>query len=293
MSMMKLFFRRDPHLKVLTRGRGREKPLLPPRRMLKGVDVEVSSFQERAVVSLTPREGEGAGRREGEILFLHGGAYLLPATPFHWELMADLAKRTGLKALFVDYPLAPEHHSGEALNFVLDFYHHRYGARMPQERKGPLFLVGDSAGGGLALALLMALRVTGRAPLPQKCFLVSPYLDAGCTDPRQREYEAVDPLLTVEGLRRAGRIYAGSLSLEDWRISPLFGDLSGLCPLSLYTSTADILHPDALRLKERLEAAGLPYSYHCQEDLLHEWLLFSFLPEGLAARERLAGEMKD
>jgi acetyl esterase/lipase len=154
------------------------------------------------------------------------------------------------------------------------------------ERAGPgnVAVMGDSAGGGLSLAVAQELHDRGGAQ-PVRIILIAPWLDASVSDPRQRELDVRDRMLGVEGLAACGRLYAGELDLRDPRVSPLFGDLRGLAPMTVFCGTEDILHPDALALVDRLREAGVDVEYHEGRGMQHDYPLLPLIPEGRAARE--------
>jgi acetyl esterase/lipase len=117
-------------------------------------------------------------------------------------------------------------------------------------------VVGDSAGAGMALAAALAMRDRG-LPQPSRMVLISPFLDATMTDGRQEAVASKDSMLRRPGLREAGRLYAGSLELDDPVVSPIYGDLRGLPPLTVFTGTHDILDCDSQRLTELAREAGV------------------------------------
>lgn len=253
----------------------------PSRFNLRGIKMEVTSFNGRNMFVF--RKKGASGKRH--VIFLHGGGYVCQSSRMHWSFVADFVRKSGLVLYYPDYPLAPEHHSGAALEFVYDYYCHHLKTCNPDS----VIVMGDSAGAGLSLSLLMKIR-NEEIKMPEKGILISPFLDSELSDNRQREIDPQDPILTVDGLKACGKAYAGSLGLEDWRVNPIKGDLSGLCPLSIYTSDLDILHIDALRLKENLEEMKQSYTFYFEEGMPHDWVLFPGLPEARKARALIVGE---
>jgi acetyl esterase/lipase len=143
--------------------------------------------------------------------------------------------------------------------------------------------MGDSAGGGMSLALAQMLKAEG-APMPGSLVLYSPWVDATATAEGQRAIEARDRMLAVSGLEACGEMYRGELAVDDPRVSPLFGDLQGLPPMAIFSGTSDILLVDGRRLAQRLENDGMPdHIYREYEDMFHVWMLLP-VPEAMQAR---------
>lgn len=196
------------------------------------------------VARLVPRRGDTGAH----LVYLHGGAYVHPLSTFHWWILARLL-RSGVSVSVPHYGLAPEHHADEALDLVEQVHRREHG------RHERVFLAGDSAGGGLALAAAQRLRDRG-APTPGALLLFAPWLDVTLADPAAAALEPRDTLLGVAGLREAGRLWAGDLDPRDPRVSPLFGDLGGLPPVYTYQGDRDVLLPDAKTLTRRVQEAG-------------------------------------
>jgi acetyl esterase/lipase len=142
--------------------------------------------------------------------------------------------------------------------------------------------MGDSAGGGFALALAQELS-TGPLRLPQRLILLSPWLDLGMTNPDIALMEATDPLLSVEALRMSGKRWSGETQSTDWHLSPLFGPIDNLPPVILFTGTADVLNPDAKKFRDRFAGRENAIDYREYPGMMHVWMLFGF-PESLKAR---------
>jgi len=147
-------------------------------------------------------------------------------------------------------------------------------------------LLGDSAGGTIALASAMRLRDRG-VPSPAEVVLISPALDLRFTDPLIPRIQPTDPWLAVPGGRAAAESWSGDLPLTDPLVSPLFGDLDGIGRITLFSGTHDILNADALALVRKARSTGHPLDYHQQPNLLHVYPLLP-IPEGAAARREIA-----
>jgi acetyl esterase/lipase len=184
---------------------------------------------------------------ERVILYFHGGVYVIGSAATSVPLVGDLVRRTGIKAITLEYRLAPEHPYPAAVEDARAAYE---GLLAQGIDPGQIALAGESAGGGLAVATLLALRQAG-TPLPSCAFLMSPYADLTLSGETLAERQAVDPVLTPEGLRVRAPEYLAGADASDPNISPIFGDLSGLPPLLIQVGSHEILLSDALRLAGR------------------------------------------
>jgi acetyl esterase/lipase len=187
------------------------------------------------------------GKTETTIFYLHGGAYFLRPIKFHFMMLDDLAKATGFNIILPLYPLAPNHTFLEAYDKIQSVYEKSL-SHLDIEN---VILMGDSAGGGLALGLLQSL-AKQHHPTPKKLLLISPFLDITMTNPEIPVIEPVDRMLGSRGLREIGSIWANGTDPKDDRLSPIYGDLSCIDSIMITTGTHDILNPDAVRLKKRL-----------------------------------------
>ena len=230
------------------------------------------------VWKLSPRGRQASAMR---ILYLHGGAYYHPAVPAHWHLMCSLVQRLNAEVFAPDYPLTPEHSYRETFA-VLEPLYRRLCSDAPSDR---FILMGDSAGGGLALALCQYALEEG-LPQPERAVLLSPWLDVTMTHPDIPALDTIDPFLEPVSGREIGLLYAGGDDPTQYRISPLYGPVKGLAPISLFSGTRDILNADARALATRLEEAGAPYQLHEYPGMIHTWMLFP-IPEGRNALDEV------
>jgi epsilon-lactone hydrolase len=214
------------------------------------------------------------------ILYLHGGWYCVGAPATHRSITTALAVASGVAVAVPDYRLAPEHPFPAALEDALAAYR-GVGANRS------LVVAGDSAGGGLALALTLALASQG-LPRPRGLLLISPWVDLAGEGASHRARGRRDPMLGPAGLARWARAYAGE-RIRDARCSPLHAQLSGLPPVQIHVGTEEVLHDDATRLAQRLGAAGVKVTTHVAEGLWHDFPLHArVLPEADAAVAEMA-----
>jgi acetyl esterase/lipase len=235
---------------------------------------------------------------DGVILYFHGGVYVIGTAAATVPLVGELARRTGTRAITLDYRLAPEHPYPAAVADAQDAYQ---GLLEQGVDAGQIALAGESAGGGLAVATLLALRDAG-IPLPSCAFLMSPYADLTLSGDSIADREAVDRTLTPEGLRLRILDYVAGADASDPLISPVFADLTGLPPLLIQVGSNEILLSDALRLAERAATDDVTVTLDVTDGVGHVFQAFAamldeadaalvrasaFLRTNLAATERL------
>ena len=233
------------------------------------------------MVTITPKGGAKPGAPH--LMYLHGGGYVMDIAAVHWDAVAWLCEELGASATVPIYPLAPEVTAEQTLAAMHALYGEvaeRYGAEN-------VTVMGDSAGGGMSLALAQVLAAKGENQ-PASLVLFSPWVDATASGEGQREIEPRDRMLAVAGLEACGKLYAGDLPLDDHRVSPLFGTLEGLPPMAIFSGTSDILLVDGRRLAKRLEdEGGNDYIYREYERMFHVWMLLP-VPEGRQALRETA-----
>ena len=201
------------------------------------------------------------------LLHLHGGAYVLGSAPAYRHFVGQIAARAGVAAFVAEYRLAPEHPFPAAIDDAKAVY--RGLVELGAQR---IVIVGDSAGGGLALVLLSvahAEAVAGRGLAPLGAIVMSPWTDLALTAPSLQGRADDDPLLTREMLRVAAASYLATQDSRNPLASPLYGSLAGLPPIQLHVGTSEILLDDALRYAERAHAEGVPVTGHVWEGMTH------------------------
>lgn len=228
------------------------------------------------LVTLEPLErGDVSGIH---LLYFHGGGYVMDIAALHWEAIVELCRQAGMSASVPIYPLAPE----VTVQTTLPAMRALYDELAQQHGAENIAIAGDSAGGGMALALAQDLAKDGIA-MPGSLTLFSPWVDASASGEGMSDIDPYDKMLSPQGLEACGHRYAGGLELQDTRLSPLFGDLGNLPPTSVFVGTRDILLVDARRLRERMDAAGSPPELYREADRMqHVWMILP-IPEGKAA----------
>ncbi len=213
--------------------------------------------------------------KPGAILYLHGGAYCLGSINTHRELVGRLAETANKKTLVIEYRLAPEHPYPAALEDALTAYQWLLMQSIEPSR---IIVAGDSAGGGLALALLAAVRDAGD-PLPAGAVLLSPWTDLTLGGGSVFSNANIDPMLDRDHLLEKAGWYAGENSLTDPLISPLFADFTGFPPLLFQAGSDELLLDDSVRAAEAAQKAGVDVTLEIYEDMFHVFQMVPFLEE--------------
>lgn len=216
------------------------------------------------------------------ILYLHGGGYVVGSLDTHRELAARLGRDAGARVLTIDYRLAPEHPHPAAVEDAVVSYRWLLAQDVAPEH---IAIAGDSAGGGLTIATLLALRDRG-LPLPRCGVCFSPWVDLEATGASMDEITN-DPMLNRASiLHFAGFYLAGGLDPRTPLAAPLHANLAGLPPLLIQASRHEVLRDDAVRIAEKARAAGVDCTLELTDEVPHVWQIFAaILPE---AREALA-----
>ena len=267
--------------KLVRQSAGRPPKSTPPARLSTTVDIRVLEIAGWTVYEINPK-GKTSPRRA---LYLHGGCYVFEIALQHWLFVAKLAVETNTRFLVPIYPLAPAETADTIVPKATDL-----AARLIDEVGSEnMTVLGDSAGGGMALAVAMQLRDRG-IPAPHSTVLISPWLDITGTDPQLAVIAPHDPWLAVPGSHFAGGVYRGALPETDPLVSPLYGDLHGLGSLTMFSGTRDILNADATKFVSLARAAGLAIDYHEVPGMIHVFPILP-IPEGTAARAVVARSM--
>ena len=245
----------------------------------------MTAFDGHPLYRVAPRAPPAASASTARVLYLHGGAYVRPITRHHWNFVVDLVRRTGCEVVVPLYPLAPRHAGLTALTLVGRVYAAEAAAG------SPMMVIGDSAGGGLALALAGWIRDQPVSP-PALLVLLSPWLDVEIPHPDAVRLQAVDPMLTLDGLRRAGRAYAGPLGGAHPVISPARADPRGLPPMAIHVGGCELLCPDVLDYVARARALGARIELHQAPSMMHVWPLLGLLPEARMTRALVAQQLQ-
>jgi phosphinothricin tripeptide acetyl hydrolase len=211
-----------------------------------------------------------AARADVVLLYLHGGGYVIGSPRSHRHLAAALARAAGARALVLDYRLAPEHPFPAALEDAVAAYRWLSEQGIAPAR---LVIAGDSAGGGLTVATLVALRERGLA-LPAAGVCISPWVDLTCSAPSYAKNDAGDPIVRPALVADMARAYLAGVDPRTPLASPLYADLRGLPPLLVHVGSDEVLLDDAVGLAERARAAGVDATLEVAPRMVHVWHWF-------------------
>jgi acetyl esterase/lipase len=265
-----------------------------------GFEQLTAMFPLPADIKTTPVDAAGVpaewieapgGSHTRAVLYLHGGGYVIGSIATHRELCGRIGRAAGARVLAIDYRLAPEHPFPAAVDDAVAAY-----GWLLQQGLAPegIAIAGDSAGGGLTAATLVALRDRG-ARLPAAGILLSPWTDLAMTGESLRTRATLDPLIPGgQGVTSMAQQYLAGADPKTPLASPLYADLGGLPPLLIQVGTSEVLFDDAIRLDARARSAGVAVTLEPWNDMVHVFQLFAgMLPEGQQAIERIGSFVKE
>jgi len=222
--------------------------------------------------------------RSSVLLYLHGGGYVMGSSDTHRKMVGHLANAIGIQAFVADYRLAPEHPYPAAVRDAVAAFR---GLLADGIRPNRIVVGGDSAGGGLAIAMLLSLRDDGR-PLPAAAMLLSPWTDLALTGESLESREQTDVTVTAAGARKMAEYYLGSAKVRAPLASPLYADLRGMPPTRIQVGADEILLDDSVRIAEKLKNSRADVTIEVFPEMQH---VFQFgagtLPEADDAIARL------
>ena len=229
------------------------------------VAIERVTAPERPAEWLQP-----ALKNDAVVLYLHGGGYVIGSPRSHRHLAAAIARASNTRALLLDYRLAPEHPFPAALEDAIAAYRWLLGQGLTP---GRIVLAGDSAGGGLTIATLLALRERG-LPRPAGGVCISPWVDLTCSGASYATKAAADPIVTHDSVTALAQAYMAGGDLKAPLASPLYADLRDLPPLLVQVGSEEVLLDDALGLGARARAAGVEVTVEEWPSMIHVWHWF-------------------
>ena len=218
------------------------------------------------------------------ILYLHGGGYVIGSLNTHRALAGEVSRAAQAAALLIDYRLAPEHPFPAAVDDGVAAYRWLLDQGFASEHTA---IAGDSAGGGLTMAVLLAARDQG-LPMPGAGVCISPWVDMTCSNDSYTTRAAADPMVGSAGITQMAAMYLNDTEPTNPLASPNFADLSGLPPLLIHVGTDEVLHDDSVALDARATAAGVDSTLEVWDGMIHVWHAFyPMLPEGKEGIERV------
>ncbi len=236
----------------------------PTEEVKETCNVETMKYQDKDVYVVTPKDSEIKGKT---VLYFHGGAYMADMSVSHWNFIKNFVNDAKVRVVLPEYPLAPKYGYEDVFNMVEPLYKEM----VQQIGAENIVLMGDSAGGGLSLALLEKLEDDVSAP--SKTITISPWLDVSMSNEQEKEVQKNDKELNIEQLKIAGIAYAGEKNLKNYLASPIYGDVSKLKNVTILTGTYDILNPDVYQLQKKANDAGIDIEVKTYNKAPHIWII--------------------
>ena len=240
-----------------------------PREIVKQYKLNEYEYNYRKVFII---EAENDKKTDKVILYLHGGSYVADLYREHWEFFKDLIKDTGCTIVVPDYPLTPKYKYSDVFGMMLPLYREI----VKKVEKENLIVMGDSAGGGIALALM---EEAGREDLmqPKNLILISPWLDVTMSNKEIDKVQKNDKMLNKKALMLAGIAYAGEGGMEKFLVNPINGPANKLENVTIFTGTYDILNPDVHKFKEIAEKQNVEIDIRETKGAAHIWIIKKYV----------------
>ena len=235
-----------------------------PKEVGENCNLSNQTYKGRKIFIIEPNEE----KNDIVILYFHGGSYMAEASNKHWNFLEKLAIDTKSTIVMPDYPLTPKYNYKDVFEMVEPLYK-EITKKIDVKN---LIVMGDSAGGGLGLALLEKVSQES-IPLPEKTILISPWLDVRLTNPKIEEVQKKDTVLNKETLKLAGLAYSGEDGINSYLVNPIDGDLEKIKNVTIFTGTDDILNPDVYVLQERAKEVNVEIEVKEYESAKHIWVI--------------------
>lgn len=252
------------------------------KRLAELCDVRTEQVDGCDVITLTPK-ADASGI---EVIYSHGGSYVHPIVPFHWDLLREIIERTNATVTVPLYRLGPAGTMPEAYAMLEKVY---VSVTKRAGSQHPVFLAGDSAGGGLAIGQGIRYRDKGGRQ-PTGIILFSPWVELTMTNPSIADYARRDPMLRPPAQIAAARQWTDDLA--NPLASPINDSLAGLPPLSIYQGGNEILLPDVEAFVKKAEAAGTTVHYWFSPHAFHDFVAVTWIPESQTALDDVAEQLK-
>ena len=207
------------------------------------------------------------------IIYIHGGAYVNSLRATHIKYLDDIVSQEDVMIYIPDYLVSPKYTYKESYELLTDLY-----KELLKEEK-EIIIMGDSAGGGLALGFSMYTKEL-ELESPDKVIVYSPWTDISLSNKKILEYESIDPILASYGLKEIGNLWKDDLDSKDYKVSPLYGDLTNLKEVYIFTGDRDILYPDTVKLFNKLKKNNIKSKLYISRGLIHNYQ-FNDIPEAI------------
>lgn len=214
------------------------------------------------------------------IIYLHGGAYIRHGTKYSWLACDRIAQKTNSLVVYPLYPIAPQSDHRQAYDLLQKLY-----KEVIEKTDKPIIVMGDSAGGGLAFGLCELLQELGM-PQPSELIAFSPWLDITLSNEEISKIEPHDAMLASYGAVEIGKLWAAGCSPTDYKLSPIYGDVSGLSNVYIFGGTREILYPDIVKMHDKLISSGVNATLYTGVNMPHDYPLYP-MPEGKRAIDKV------
>jgi acetyl esterase/lipase len=249
----------------------------PPKGFTQKYDISKKEINEHCYYTVKPLGSAG----QKHILYLHGGGYVYEISSLHWEFLGRLIDELNCTITVPIYPLTPRYQHQEVFDMIVPIYQQIISDVSLED----MVIMGDSAGGGIGLALGQLLKEKN-LPQPGNIILISPVLDMSLSNPEIKAMEKYDPIAATPALLDIGRWYGGEKGTRYHLVSPLYGDIEGLGKVSLFIGTHEIMCPDSRRFKKMADERDIKIGYYEYPGMIHVWPLF-FFPESKKATKQI------
>lgn len=257
-------------------------PAKIPSKYYRAFQIDEQVIDGRKVFTFKPKKNAS----EKTVLFLHGGAYMYSIYRQHWNFVAALVQQTGATFIVPDYPLTPEQTYLDGFKMVRTLYDELLKKTKPEN----LILMGDSAGGGLAMAFCQE-NLEKNVVQPHQLILIAPWFDIALSNPEIEKVAKKDPTLNKVDLVKIGKVWCKDLSPLDYRASPINGVYKGLPHISLFVGSHDILIVDCEKFKQRMDKEGIAFDYFIYPKMFHDWIMLVKLKASRTALEQVANQI--
>jgi len=241
-------------------------------------DLKEQTFEDMQVFILNDQKSSS----QMVILYIHGGAWTNQPLNLHWLFMDKMAQALNAKVIAPIYPKVPHFSYQDTYPKMLSLYKE---ILVSIESSNQLTIIGDSAGGNIALGLIQLLKRDG-LPQPQDIILLSACVDMSLENPLIQEYEENDPMLASEGMEVITKIWAADKALKDPIISPIYGDFQGVGKITHFLGSHESLYPDAIQFDEKLTEQGVAINTFVYPKMNHVFVVMP-IPEAVDAQQKI------
>ncbi|GAB5408330.1 MAG: alpha/beta hydrolase [Balneolaceae bacterium] len=242
------------------------KAAFPPSKLNNLFNISSFEEKERAVWQISSKTNSS----KKVVLYLHGGGYSKSFLHFHWKFISKVVDRTNFTVWAPDYPLSNTNSAKEVFEFLIPVYKKLLDEYAPED----IIFMGDSAGGGMSLAFAELLVEKG-FERPSQLILLSPWLDITLSNPQIDQFEELDLILDRKVLQALATRYTGEFEDTNYLVSPIYGAIKRLPPISVFVGSEEIFLPDCKKLKVRAESEPMVFNYREFKGMVHNWI---FLP---------------